>query len=58
MIQGCCEHCFDNCHTFLKSGKVSYIKNLLRRNLDVHVVSITGPMINPEGKLYLNTFYN
>ena len=58
MIQECCEHCFDNCNTFLKSGKVSYIKSLLRRNLDVRVASITGPMINPERKLHFNTFYN
>jgi hypothetical protein len=56
MIQGCYEHCFDNCNKFLKSRKVSYIKSLLRRNLDV--VSITGPMINPEGKIHLNIFYN
>ena len=49
MIQGCCEHCFDNCNkgkSYQKSAKKEY------------VVSIDGPMQNPEGKEHLNTFYN
>ena len=54
MIQGCCEHCLTTVINFLSQKGKSYLKSVKKE----YVVSIDGPMQNPEGKEHLNTFYN